>query len=105
MVLSIQFKAFNYKILNRILNKILKRGLFLNFDIKGPICLPTEKKLFTVLKSPHVNKTARNQFQLTVHKRLIVLKINTYELENLKLYLDFLKSLSSGIQIKIKYTN
>lgn len=101
----IHFKTFNYKLLNKIINIILYKGLLLNFNIKGPIFLPTKKKLFTVLKSPHVNKKARNQFQLAIHKRMLILYINKSELETFKLFLNFIKNLSSGFQIKIIYKN
>ena len=101
--IQIQFKAFNYKLLDKTIYKIIQKGLALQLNVTNPISLPTKKHLFTVLKSPHVNKKARDQFQLITYKRLIVLTCNDLELENLKLYLDFIKGLSSGIEIKIKY--
>lgn len=103
--IQIHFKSFNYKLLNRILNIILYKGLLLKFDIKGPVFLPTKKKLFTVLKSPHVNKKARNQFQLTTHTRLLIIHLNKMDLNKFKLFLNFIKNLSSGCQIKIIYIN
>lgn len=103
--ITLQLKGFNYKTLDKLTFKILKKGLLLNFKIKKTISLPTKNKLFTVLKSPHVNKKARNQFQLLIHKRLLVLYFREDELENIKLFLDFIKSISGGIQIKIKYIN
>lgn len=101
----IQFKSFNIKLLNNFLYKILNKGFLLNINCKGPIYLPNRKKLFTVLKSPHVNKTARDQFQLITHKRLIILYYNSSDYSKLKLFLDYIKSLSGGIQVKIKYIN
>ncbi len=103
--IKIQLKAFNYKLLDQILYKIVQKGLLLNINVTNPISLPTKKHLFTVLKSPHVNKKARDQFQLITHKRLIILKCNEFDLENIKLYIDFIKSISSGIEIKITYLN
>lgn len=101
----IQFKTFNYKLLDKLLQKLLQKGYLLNIKCKGPIYLPSRKKLFTVLKSPHVNKTARDQFQLITHKRLLVLYYDSSDYSKLKLYLNYIKSLSGGIQIKIKYIN
>lgn len=101
----IQFKTFNYKLLDKLLQNILQKGYLININCKGPIYLPSRKKLFTVLKSPHVNKTARDQFQLITHKRLLVLYYTSSDYSKLKLYLDYIKSLSGGIQIKIKYIN
>lgn len=103
--IKIQFKTFNYRLLDKILYKIVQKGLALQLKVTNPVSLPTKKHLFTVLKSPHVNKKARDQFQLITHKRLILLTFNEFELENVKLYLDFIKSLSSGIEIKITYIN
>lgn len=103
--IKIQFKAFNYKLLDQILYKIVQKGLALNINVSNPVSLPTKKHLFTVLKSPHVNKKARDQFQLITHKRLIILNCNSFNLENIKLYLDFIKSISSGIEVKITFLN
>lgn len=103
--IKIQFKAFNYKLLDQILYKIVQKGMLLNLNVTHPVSLPTKKHLFTVLKSPHVNKKARDQFQLITHKRLIILNCHNFNLENLKLYLDFIKSISSGIEVKITYFN
>ena len=101
--IKIQFKAFNYKLLDKTIYKISQKGLSLQLNCTNPVSLPTKKHLFTVLKSPHVNKKARDQFQLITHKRLIILNFNELELENVKLFLDYIKSLSSGIEIKINY--
>jgi len=103
--IKLQFKAFNYKLLDKTIYKMVQKGLALQLNITNPVSLPTKKHLFTVLKSPHVNKKARDQFQLITHKRLIILTCTELELANLKLYLDYIKSLSSGIEIKIKYIN
>ena len=105
MKIIIQFKSFNYKLLDKLLNKILQKGYILGLNCKGPVYLPNCKKLFTVLKSPHVNKTARDQFQLVTHKRLLVINYESNNYANLKLFLDYIKSLSGGVQIKIKYIN
>jgi len=103
--IKIQFKAFNYKLLNKIIYDIFQKGLNLNMQITQPVKLPTKKHLFTVLKSPHVNKKARNQFQLIIYKRLLILKCTEHDLNNLKLFIDYIKHVSSGIQIKIQYIN
>lgn len=99
----IQFKSFNYKLLDQLIQKIFQKGNLIGLSCKGPIYLPNRKKLFTVLKSPHVNKTARDQFQLVTHKRLLIINYNLQNFAILKIFLDFIKSLSGGVQIKIKY--
>ena len=70
----LQFKGFNYKNLDKIIFNILKKGLLLNIDIKKPVSLPTTNTLFTVLKSPHVNKTAREQFEIKHYRVCLKLK-------------------------------
>ncbi|MBV33886.1 MAG: 30S ribosomal protein S10 [Rickettsiales bacterium] len=101
----IHFKAFNKKLLTSLIKNFTVKLFILNLSFKGPINLPTKKKLFTVLKSPHVNKTARNQFHLITYKRLVIIQFNIIELDKIKILLNYLKSISSGIQIKVKYIN
>jgi len=71
---NLKLKAFNTKLLTKAINLLIKT-LKNNekFLIKGPIPLPTNKKRFTVLRSPHVNKLSREQFELSTHTRMILL--------------------------------
>jgi small subunit ribosomal protein S10 len=66
--------------------------------VAGPIPLPTEKKIFTVLKSPHVNKTAREQFQLCTYKRLMDIYSSTSKTIDALMKLE----LPSGVEVEIK---
>ena len=67
-------------------------------NVSGPIPLPTEKNVFTILRSPHVNKDAREQFEMRTHKRLIdILDPNPKTIDAL-MHLD----LPSGVDIEIK---
>ncbi len=66
--------------------------------ISGPIPLPTEKEVFTVLKSPHVNKKSREQFQLRTHKRLIDIYTPTQRTVDALSKLE----LPSGVDIQVK---
>jgi len=70
-VLKIRLKAYDYKIIDDAAKKIVTSLLSVGAEVLGPIPLPTEKEIFTVLRSPHVNKTAREQFERRTHKRLI----------------------------------
>ena len=66
--------------------------------ITGPIPLPTQKRIFTVLKSPHVNKKAREQFQLCTHKRLLDIYTSSSRTVDALSKLD----LPSGVDVEIK---
>jgi small subunit ribosomal protein S10 len=66
--------------------------------VSGPIPLPTEKKIFTVLRSPHVNKEAREQFELCAHKRLIDIYSTSTKTVDALMKLE----LPSGVDVEIK---
>jgi small subunit ribosomal protein S10 len=67
-------------------------------NVSGPIPLPTEKSIYTILRSPHVNKDSREQFEMRTHKRLIdILDPNPKTIDAL-MHLD----LPSGVDIEIK---
>ena len=68
--------------------------------IRGPIPLPTKKEIFTVLRSPHVNKKSREQFQLRTHKRLIEIFTPTQKTVDALSKLE----LPSGVDIQVKLT-
>jgi small subunit ribosomal protein S10 len=66
--------------------------------VNGPIPLPTDKKIFTVLRSPHVNKKAREQFQLCAYKRLLDIYNSTAKTVDALMKLE----LPSGVEVEIK---
>ena len=69
--IRIRLKAYYYRLLDKSVAEIVKNTKNTGAKIVGPIPLPTERSLYTVLKSPHVNKKAQEQFEMLVHKRLI----------------------------------
>lgn len=69
--IRIRLKAFDHRILDESAFKIVETAKSTNADVKGPIPLPTEKRIVTVLRSPHVDKDSREQFEKITHKRLI----------------------------------
>ncbi|MBT3756649.1 MAG: 30S ribosomal protein S10 [Candidatus Cloacimonetes bacterium] len=69
--IRIRLKAYDYRLLDKSVAEIVKNTKNTGAKIVGPIPLPTERSLYTVLKSPHVNKKAQEQFEMLVHKRLI----------------------------------
>ena len=69
----IKLKSFDHTLVDQSAEKIVKTVKNSGAIVSGPIPLPTHKRIFTVLRSPHVNKQAREQFQLANHKELYLL--------------------------------
>ncbi len=69
--IRLKLKAYDHRVLDRSVAAIVDAVKRTGAQIKGPIPIPTKIKKYTVLKSPHVNKDAREQFEIRVHSRLI----------------------------------
>jgi len=69
--IRIKLKAYDFRLLDKSVAEIVKNTRNTGAKIVGPIPLPTDRTIYTVLKSPHVNKKAQEQFEMLVHKRLI----------------------------------
>ena len=69
--IRIRLKAFDHKLIDTSTQEIVETARRTGAQIRGPIPLPTRKERFTVLISPHVNKDARDQYEIRTHKRLI----------------------------------
>jgi small subunit ribosomal protein S10 len=69
--IRIRLKAYDHKVIDQSAKQIVETALRTGATIAGPIPLPTRKSVFTVVKSPHVYKKGREQFEMRVHKRLI----------------------------------
>ncbi len=74
MELRIKVKAFESKLVDSASIKIVEAAKSANAKVSGPVPLPTKREVFTVLKSVHVNKKAREQFESRTHKRMIIIK-------------------------------
>ena len=96
--IRIRLKAYDHRILDQSAEKIVESAKKTGATVSGPIPLPTEKNVFTILRSPHVNKDSREQFEMRTHKRLIdITDHNAKTVDALK-RLD----LPSGVEIEIK---
>ena len=96
--IRIRLKAYEHELLDKSAQKIVTTAERTGADISGPVPLPTEKEVFTVLRSPHVHKDAREQFEMRTHKRLIdILDPNSKTVDAL-MRLD----LPAGVNIEIK---
>ena len=69
--IRIRLKAYDHKALDQSAVKIVETAKRTGASVSGPIPLPTEKQIYTILRSPHVNKDSREQFEMRTHKRLI----------------------------------
>lgn len=96
--IRIRLKAYDHKILDQSAAKIVESAKGTGAIVSGPIPLPTEKNIFTILRSPHVNKDSREQFELRTHKRLIDILEPTSKTADSLMRLD----LPAGVDIEIK---
>ena len=69
--IRIKLKAFDHRLIDKSAVEIVETAKRTGASVRGPIPLPTKKERFTVLTSPHVNKDARDQYELTTHKRVM----------------------------------
>jgi len=69
--IRIKLKAYDHRLIDQSAQEIVDTAIRTGAKISGPVPLPTKKELYTVLRSPHVDKKAREQFHLVIHKRLI----------------------------------
>lgn len=96
--IRIKLKAYDHNLIDNSCEKIVEAVKRTGAGISGPIPLPTEKEIITVLRSPHVNKDSREQFELRTHKRLIDIYNSTSRTVESLMKLD----LPAGVDIQIK---
>lgn len=96
--IRIRLKAYDHKLLDVSAAQIVDTAKRTGASISGPIPLPTEKNIYTILRSPHVNKDSREQFEMRTHKRLIDILEPTQKTVDSLMHLD----LPAGIEIDIK---
>ncbi|ADY54757.1 SSU ribosomal protein S10P [Syntrophobotulus glycolicus DSM 8271] len=96
--IRIRLKAFDHKTLDQSAERIVETAKRTGASVSGPIPLPTEKSVYTILRSPHVNKDSREQFEMRTHKRLIDIIDPTSKTVDALMRLD----LPSGVDIEIK---
>lgn len=96
--IRIRLKAYDHKALDQSAEKIVETAKRTNATVSGPIPLPTERNIYTVLRSPHVNKDSREQFEMRNHKRLIDIIEPSSQTVDALMRLD----LPAGVDIEIK---
>ena len=96
--IRIRLKAFDHRLIDQSAKEIVETAKRTGAQIKGPIPLPTRKERWTVLTSPHVNKDARDQYELRTHKRLMDIVDPTDKTVDALMKLD----LAAGVDVQIK---
>ncbi|OOG22885.1 30S ribosomal protein S10 [Thioalkalivibrio denitrificans] len=96
--IRIRLKAFDHRLIDRSATEIVETAKRTGARVKGPIPLPTKMERFTVLISPHVNKDARDQYEIRTHKRLMDIMDPTDKTVDALMKLD----LAAGVDVQIK---
>lgn len=96
--IRIRLKAFDHKTLDQSAERIVDTAKRTGAGINGPIPLPTEKGIYTILRSPHVNKDSREQFEMRTHKRLIDILNPTSKTVEALMKMD----LPGGVDVELK---
>ena len=96
--IRIRLKALDHRILDQSTNEIVNTAKRTGANVRGPIPLPTNIKRFTVLRSPHIDKKSREQFEMRTHKRLLDIIDPTPQTVDALMKLD----LAAGVDVEIK---
>ena len=95
--IRIRLKAFDHRLIDQSTQEIVETAKRTGAQVRGPIPLPTRKERFTVLVSPHVNKDARDQFEIRTHKRVLDIVQPTDKTVDALMKLD----LAAGVEVQI----
>ena len=95
--IRIRLKAFDHRLIDQSAEEIVETARRTGAQVKGPIPLPTNKERLTVLISPHVNKDARDQYEIRTHKRLLDIVEPTEKTVDALMKLD----LAAGVEVQI----
>lgn len=96
--IRVKLKSFDHRVIDQAAQKIVDTALQTGARVVGPVPLPTRRKVVTVLTSPHVDKNARDQFQILTHKRLIDIEKPTGKTIDSLMHLE----LPAGVGIEVK---
>ena len=95
--IRIRLKAYDHRVLDTSAKEILETAKRTGADVRGPIPLPTRIEKFTVLRSPHIDKKSREQFEIRTHKRLMDIIDPTPQTVDALMKLD----LAAGVDVQI----
>ena len=95
--IRIRLKAFDYRLIDQSTQEIVDTAKRTGAQVRGPIPLPTRKEKYTILISPHVNKDARDQYEIRTHKRVLDIVQPTDKTVDALMKLD----LAAGVEVQI----
>lgn len=96
--IRIKLKSFDHKILDKSVKDIVRTAKMTGAKVVGPVPLPTRIEKYSILRSPHVNKTSFEQFEIRTHKRLVDIYEHTPQTIDALMKLE----LSAGVDVEIK---
>ena len=96
-VIRIRLKSYDHKLIDRSSKEIVDTAKRTGAQVQGPVPMPTHIERFTVLISPHVNKNARDQYEIRTHKRLVIIDQPTDKTVDALMKLD----LAAGVDVQI----
>ena len=96
--IRIRLKGFDHRVLDTSTGEIVDTAKRTGAEVRGPIPLPTKIEKYTVLRSPHVDKKSREQFEIKIHKRIVDLMNSTAKTVEALMQLD----MPAGVDIEIK---
>ena len=96
--IRIRLKAFDHRVLDQSAREIVSTARRTGAEVRGPIPLPTRLERFTVLRSPHIDKKSREQFEIRTHKRVLDIIDPTPQTVDALMKLD----LAAGVNVEIK---
>ena len=96
--IRIRLKAFDHRILDQSTFEIVNTAKRTGAQVRGPIPLPTDLKMFSVIRSPHIDKGSQEQFEMRTHKRMIDIIDPTPQTVDALMKLD----LAAGVDVEIK---
>ncbi|MEN8213663.1 MAG: 30S ribosomal protein S10 [Pseudomonadota bacterium] len=96
--IRIRLKSFDHRLIDQSAREIVETAKRTGSVVRGPIPLPTKKERFTILISPHVNKDARDQYEIRTHKRLLEIMDPSDKTVDSLMKLD----LAAGVDVQIK---
>jgi small subunit ribosomal protein S10 len=99
--IKIRLKSFDHQLIDESTKEIVETAKRTGAQVRGPVPLPTKKEKVTVLISPHVNKDARDQYEIRTHKRLVVIVQPTDKTVDALMKLD----LAAGVDVQISLEN
>ncbi len=99
--IRIRLKAFDHKLIDGSTKEIVETAKRTGAQVRGPIPLPTRKERYTILVSPHVNKDARDQYEIRTHKRMVDIEEPTEKTVDALMKLD----LAAGVDVQISLSS